>query len=39
MKKKFLKIWLGFLGQWEHDRGMLFGELYDVIIRSHTLIF
>jgi len=30
---------LGVLGQWDHDRDMFFGELYDVIIRSHAPIF
>jgi len=27
------------LGQWDDDRGMFFGELYDVIMRSHAPIF
>jgi len=27
------------LCQWDHDRGMVFGELHNVIIRSHTPIF
>jgi len=27
------------MGQWDHDRGMFFGELYDVIIRFHAPIF
>jgi len=27
------------LGQWDHDRGMFFGSLYDVVIRSHAPIF
>jgi len=30
---------LGVSGQWDHDRGMFFAELYDVIIRSHAPIF
>jgi len=30
---------VGVLGQWDHDRGMFFGYLYDVIIRSHAPIF
>jgi len=27
------------LGQWDHDRGVFFGKLYDVIIRFHAPIF
>jgi len=27
------------LGQYDHDRGMFFGELYDVSIHSHAPIF
>jgi len=30
---------LGGLDQWDHDRDMFFGELYNVIIRSHAPIF
>jgi len=30
---------LGVLRQWDHDRGMFFGYLYDVIIRCHEPIF
>jgi len=37
--KNFLKFGWGVLGQWDHDRGMFFGELYDVIIQSHMPIF
>jgi len=34
-----LKFGWGVLGQWDHDRGMFFGQLYDVIIRFHAPIF
>jgi len=39
LKKIYFKFGSGVLGQWDHDKGMFFGELYDVIIRSHAPIF
>jgi len=30
---------VGVLGHWDHDRGMFFGQFYDVIIRSNAPIF